>query len=626
MAKNKLFTEDKADQWKKGLVFDAYKQLGAHIQQKPKGVRFAVWAPNARGVSVVGDFNSWDGRKNPLEKDPETGIWSGFVPDIGEGALYKYEIKPQNENVYPFLRSDPYAFKTELRPKTASVVHDLSGYHWKDDEWMQQRSQKNHFEEPMAIYEVHLGSWKRKGIHGSEFFSYEELAYDLVPYLKWMGFTHVELMPIAEHPYDPSWGYQITGYFAPTRRFGDPEDLMLFVNECHKNGIGVILDWVPGHFPKDDHGLQMYDGQPLYEYADTHRREHQEWGTHVFDYGRAGVRNFLISNARFWCQKYHIDGLRVDAVASMLYLDYSREEGKWSPNEYGGKENLEAIGFLRETNDVLHEEFPGLITFAEESTSWKGVTSPTSKGGLGFDFKWNMGWMNDTLSYVEMDISERFQNSEKITFPMVYSMDENFVLPLSHDEVVHLKSPLVYKSPGNHDEQFSNLRLLLTYMIGYPGKKLLFMGNEFAQTSEWSEARSLDWHLMDYAPHQGMQKLVKDLLSLYQKEPSLFEVDFEYEGFEWNDVADQHKAFFTFMRKARDWKNHLLFLLNFSPNMIEDYQVEVMQQVNYTEILNTDSSYYNGNNRGGFSSTNQTAAVAPYSALILRPDWENPRE
>lgn len=621
MAEKIFVKEDEINRWESGHFYDAYEHLGAHLQKKPKGVRFSVWAPHAQRVSVVGDFNNWDGKVNPMEKDQGTGIWHGFVPDIGEGTLYKYEIKPENDKVYPFLRSDPYAFKTELSPKTASIVHSLEGFEWTDEEWVKRREESNPFEEPMAIYEVHLGSWKRKGRHGSEYFSYEELAYDLIPYVKWMGFTHIELMPVAEHPYDPSWGYQVTGYFAPTRRYGEPEDLMLFINECHKNGIGIIMDWVPAHFPKDDHGLQMYDGEPLYEYADKDRREHSEWGTHIFDYGRPGVRNFLISNARFWCEKYHIDAIRFDAVASMLYLDYSKDEGEWSPNQYGGNENIEAIEFLRETNNVIHGEFPGVLTIAEESTAWGGVTDSTEHGGLGFDFKWNMGWMNDTLSYMGMDPSERYENPEKITFPMVYAMDERFILPLSHDEVVHLKSPLIYKAPGGHEVQFPNLRLLYTYLIGHPGKKLLFMGAEIGQTSEWSESRSLDWHLMQHEPHQGIQKIVKDLLELYTNEPALHEIDHHYDGFEWNDLGGQHGAVFTFMRKAKDWKNHLLFLLNFSPNRIEGYQVEVMKKLKYTEILNTDSKYYDGMNRGGYVPGNRSANLPPYTAIILRPDW-----
>ncbi|MDX1672819.1 MAG: 1,4-alpha-glucan branching protein GlgB, partial [Balneolaceae bacterium] len=520
---SRFLTKEKKWLWNEGRYIRCYELLGAHKKTRSgkHGVRFVVWAPNAYSVSVVGDFNNWDGREHPMTLDEDTGLWWTFVPGLKQWAIYKYEIKTA-EDAPPFLKTDPYAFVTELRPKTAALVYDLEGYTWNDDAWMQNRGERQRYDKPISIYEIHIGSWRRKGEH-QEYLTYRELADELVDYVDGMGYTHIELMPVAEHPYDPSWGYQIIGYFAPTSRFGDPKDFMYFVDRCHQADIGVILDWVPGHFPKDEQGLQMFDGEPLYEHEDIRRREQKDWGTHIFDYGKAGVRNFLLSNAKFWLEKYHIDGFRVDAVASMLYLDYSKGPGEWSPNRYGGRENLEAIDFLQQTNDIVHEQYPGVLTFAEESTSWAGVTHPTDSGGLGFDFKWNMGWMNDTLTYVEKKPAARLNDPEKITFPMVYAMHEKFVLPLSHDEVVHMKRPLVFKSPGSDEEKFANLRLLYTYQYGHPGKKLLFMGSEFAQTSEWSEDRPLEWYLLEYERHQGVHNLVKDLLSIYRSEKALHE-------------------------------------------------------------------------------------------------------
>ena len=612
-----LFSKSEFAEWKNGSLYRAYEKLGAHI--KDDGVEFAVWAPNAYSVSVVGPFNDWDGRRHPMKKDKKTGIWSVHIRGVEHWALYKYELKTGSKTP-PFLKSDPYAFYSELRPKMASIVYELDGFEWSDDEWMDRRSDKQAYNRPISVYEVHLGSWKRKGYEGSEFLTYRELADELIPYIKEMGFTHIELMPVSEYPYDPSWGYQVTGYFAPTSRFGEPKDFMYLIDQCHNEGIGVIMDWVPGHFPKDEQALQMFDGTPLYEHEDLHRREQKDWGTHIFDYGKPEVCSFLISNAAYWCERYHIDGLRVDAVASMLYLDYSREEGEWTPNFYGGNEHLEAINFIREFNNTLNQHFPGVITVAEESTSWPGVTQDTNEGGLGFDYKWNMGWMNDTLSYMEMGPDRRKENPRKITFPMVYATHEKFVLPLSHDEVVHLKKPLVKKSPVSENEQFANLRLLYVYMLGHPGKKLLFMGGEFAQTSEWTEDQSLDWHLLEHDRHRGVQKLVADLMQLYQNEPALFERDYHAENFEWIDLSDQRPGFFSFLRKAENPADHMFFMLNFSNQKIDDYVPGPFEGMQYELVINTESTYYGGTNVGGHGGKDgdQTAWLAPYSGLILK--------
>ena len=615
---NNTLTESDKERWQKGSHFEAYSLMGSDVVRD--GVAFSVWAPHVYSVSVVGEFNEWDGRKHPMQKDEETGIWTTVVPDIDQWTLYKFELKT-GPDAPPFLKSDPYAYSMEVRPKNASLVYDLSGFEWGDQKWMDQREQQQSYRQPISIYEVHLASWKRKGDNNKEYLDYQELAHELIPYVKDCGFTHIELMPIAEHPYDPSWGYQITGYYAPTSRLGDPKDLMYFVDECHKNGIGVIMDWVPGHFPKDEQGLQMFDSTPLYEYSDPKKREQKDWGTYIFDYGKNGVRNFLLSNAHYWCKKYHIDGLRVDAVASMLYLDYSKDSGEWSPNKYGGNEHLEAIRFLKDFNVMVHREFPGVLTFAEESTSWPGVTTPVHNDGLGFDYKWNMGWMNDTLEYIQKKPEERKDDPNKITFPMMYNDSENFVLPFSHDEVVHLKKPLVWKSAGNEPEQFSNLRLLFAYFFGHPGKKLLFMGGEFAETSEWAEDRALHWHLLDHRRHQGVQKLVKDLNGLYKKEESLYQVDKDPKGFEWVALGKERPSVFSFLRKAQDPANHLLFLFNFSDQRVEDYSVGPFQGEQYEVILNSESEYYGGDNKGGHYGlgADQHVWMPPFSALILKP-------
>jgi len=614
-----ILTDTERDHWQQGDHDKVYEFMGAHPCKD--GVRFAVWAPHAHSVSVVGEFNNWDGRENPMEKDKATGIWTAFVPDIEHWALYKYEIKTAEDSP-PFLKSDPYAYVTEVRPKTASLVYDLEGFEWDDTEWIDNRQEQQSFRKPISIYEVHLASWRRKGADNNEYLTYKELADELVPYVKDSGFTHIEMMPIAEHPYDPSWGYQITGYYAPTSRFGEPKDLMYFINECHKNGIGVIIDWVPGHFPKDEYGLQMFDSQPLYEYQDPQKREQKDWGTHIFDYGKAGVRNFLLSNAHFWINQFHVDGLRVDAVASMLYLDYSKGPEEWTPNKYGGNEHLEAIRFLKDFNTIIHREFPGILTFAEESTAWPGVTTPVHHGGLGFDYKWNMGWMNDTLEYLQKSPRQRKDDPNKVTFPMMYNYSENFVLPLSHDEVVHLKKPLIYKSTGAEPEQFANLRLLFTYMYGHPGKKLLFMGDEFAETSEWAEDRALHWYLLDHDRHRGVKKLVDDLNKLYRREKGMYQLEREGDGFEWIELGKRTPSLFAFLRKAQNPSDHLLFVLNFSDREINEYHLGPFSGVQYQIIFNSDSEYYGGSNFGGHYGWmgNQHIWMNPYSALILKPE------
>ncbi len=616
---NNLLTKKHIDWWNEGTHHEAYKILGSHLTED--GAYFAVWAPHAYSASVVGEFNNWDGRENPMKKDEATGIWTAFVPDIEHWALYKYELK-KAEDSPPFLKTDPYSYVMELRPKSASLVYSLQDFPWEDDNWLENREERQSYQNPISIYEVHLASWKLKGEQNDEYLSYRELAEELVPYVKNCGFTHIELMPIAEHPYDKSWGYQITGYFAPTSRLGEPKDFMYFVNECHKNGIGVIMDWVPGHFPKDEFGLQMFDSKALYEYSDPKKREQKDWGTHIFDYGKPGVRNFLLSNARFWCEQFHIDGLRVDAVASMLYLDYSKGPGEWSPNKYGGNENLEAIQFLKDFNSMVHREFPGILTFAEESTSWAGVTTPVHHGGLGFDYKWNMGWMNDTLEYIKKSREERARDPNKITFPMMYNYSENFILPFSHDEVVHLKKPMVWKSSGNEYEQFANLRTLYTYMYGHPGKKLLFMGDEFAETSEWAEDRSLHWYLLNHKRHQGVKNLVDDLNHLYQDEEAMHQIEREGDGFEWIELGHRTPSLFAFLRKAEDPSDHLLFVLNFSGEKIDNYHLGPFDGVQYRIVFNSDSEYYGGSNNGGHYGQmgGQHVWMEPFSGLVLKPE------
>jgi 1,4-alpha-glucan branching enzyme len=593
-----VISEDDLFLFNEGNLHHAYNKLGAHIidQGGVKGVHFAVWAPTARRVSVVGDFNNWDGRHHMMRDRGSSGVWEIFIPELAEGTLYKYEIYTQRKQV--ILKADPYAFCTELVPKTASYVYNIEGYEWEDKEWMKKRKKKNLHEEPMFIYEVHLGSWMRIPEEKNRPLSYRELAHKLVEYVTEMGFTHIELLPIAEHPFGGSWGYQVSGYFSPTRRFGTPRDFMYFVDYCHQHNIGVILDWVPAHFPKDAYALAWFDGTGLYEHADPRKGEHQDWGTLIFNFGRNEVRNFLLSNALFWLEKYHIDGLRIDAVASMLYLDYSRKPGQWIPNKYGGKENLEAIDFLKKLNEIMHQYYPGICMIAEESTAWPRVSAPVYLGGLGFGFKWNMGWMNDTLSYMSKDSIHKKFHQNTLTFSILYAFSENFVLPLSHDEVVHGKGSLIAKMPGDVWQKFANLRLLYGLMVGQPGKKLLFMGGEFGQWREWNHDTSLDWHLLHYDAHNALHTFMQDLLRLYRSEPSLYEVDFHHTGFEWIDFSDWEKSIISFVRKDKTGRKLLLFVCNFTPVPRGNYRIGVPAPGFYQEILNSDSERYWGSNIG----------------------------
>jgi 1,4-alpha-glucan branching enzyme len=576
-----------------------FERLGSHVKDHEgfRGVHFAVWAPNAMRVSVVGNFNHWDGRRHPMRNLGATGIWEIFLPDLTEGEVYKYEVKSRY-NSYLVQKSDPYGFASELRPKTASVVWDVNKYAWGDDEWMAERGKRQALDSPMCVYEVHLGSWKRNPEEGNRFLSYRELADQLAVHLRETRFTHVELMPVSEHPFDGSWGYQPVGYFAPTARHGTPDDFAYFVDTMHRNGIGVILDWVPAHFPRDLHGLGYFDGTHLYEHADPRLGEHRDWGTKIFNYGRAEVRNFLYGNALFWLERYHVDGLRVDAVASMVYLDYSRKPGDWVPNMFGGNENLEAIDFLKKLNELCHAEHPGVLTIAEESTSFTGVSRPTYLGGLGFSIKWNMGWMNDTLRYMSKDPVHRKYEHGSLTFSMIYAFNENFMLPLSHDEVVHGKRSLLDKMPGDLWQKFANLRLLYGYMFGHPGKKLLFMGSEIAQWREWSHEESLDWHLMQWRDHQGIFKLICDLNAMYRANPALHQVDFEWQGFEWLELHDWENSVLAFLRRARDPSDSVVVVANFTPVPRHEYRIGVPSGGYYREILNTDSATYGGSNVG----------------------------
>jgi len=570
----------------------AYKILGAHPTEIDgiAGVLFSVWAPNAERVSVVGDFNHWDGRVCPMRSRGASGVWELFLPGVMPGTLYKYEIRKRDSGEI-LVKSDPYGQQFEFRPSTASIVH-CGHYRWRDNTWMALRQEWNWLQSPISIYELHLGSWKR-GIEG-EFLNYREIAEQLVPYVLKLGFTHIQLMPVTEHPFDGSWGYQATGYFAATSRFGTADDLKYLIDKCHNNHIGVFLDWVPGHFPRDEHALANFDGSNLYEHEDPGRREHKDWGTLIFNYGRTEVKNFLLSSAFYWLEEFHIDGLRVDAVASMLYLDYSREEGEWTPNIYGGNENLEAIEFLREVNSVLHLYHPGAVVIAEESTSWPQVSGPVYLGGLGFSMKWNMGWMNDTLAYFQQDPIHRKFFHDKLTFGLLYAFSENFVLPLSHDEVVHGKRSLLNKMPGDDWQRFANLRLLFVYMYTLPGKKHLFMGDEFAHGNEWCHDRSLEWPLLEFPYQQGVQKLVSDLNHLYKEEPALHQHDFEANGFEWLDCHDSSQSIICFQRKSNE--DFVIVLLNFTPVVRNNYQIGVPHEGGYNEILNSDSTYYEGSN------------------------------
>ena len=617
-----------------GTHWSSYEKLGAHIREVDgvRGVNFTVWAPNARGVSVVGNFNKWDGRRHQMQKRIPSGFWEIFVPDLKEGEAYKYQIK-QGDGVVA-ERSDPYGFFAEVPPCTASIVADLSKYSWNDAQWLEERAKFDWQHKPVSIYEVHLGSWRRPGDEPHKWLSYRETACQLVDYVKEMGYTHIELMPVSEHPLTASWGYQVVGYFSATSRYGSPEDFMYFVDLCHQNGIGVILDWVPAHFPKDGHGLRRFDGTALYEHADPRQGEHQDWGTCIFNYGRNEVRNFLIANALFWLDKYHIDGLRVDAVASMLYLDYSREEGEWVPNEFGGRENIKAIEFLKKMNEEVHLQHKGVLTIAEESTAWGGVSRPTYTGGLGFSMKWNMGWMNDSLRYMRHDPVHRKYHHDELTFSLIYAFHENFVLPISHDEVVHGKCSIMDQMPGDLWQKFANTRLLYSYMWTHPGKKLQFMGCEFGQWKEWNFDESLDWHLLQWDTHQGLQKCLADLNHLYKNEPALHELDFDGNGFEWIDCHNWESSTFVYLRKAKNPKDHLVVAANFTP-IPRCYRIGVPEAVWYDEIFCSDAQIYGGSGVGnapGLQADDQGShfrpaainlTIPPLGMTILKPRYDS---
>ena len=571
----------------KGTHYEIYEKLGAHITEADgrKGVYFAVWAPNAAGICVVGDFKNWCGDNYEMRRHDDSGIFELFTENAHEGSLYKYLIYTKDGRM--LYKADPYATYSQRRPDNASIVYDINRYQWNDGQWLAEEEKVAPTKKPMAIYEVHLGSWKKKDDGTPEgFLNYRESAVQLVDYMKYMGYTHIELMGIAEHPFDGSWGYQVTGYFAPTSRYGTPEDFMYFVDYLHQNGIGVILDWVPAHFPKDEHGLANFDGTPTYEYADSRKGEHPDWGTKIFDYGRTQVISFLISNALYWVEKFHVDGLRVDAVASMLYLDYGRNQGQWVPNKYGGNGNLEAMDFFRHLNSVMRSRNPRAITIAEESTAWPGITASEEEGGLGFTFKWNMGWMHDFLEYMKLDPYFRSNNHNKMTFAMTYAYSENFILVLSHDEVVHLKCSMINKMPGEYEDKFANLKVGYTFMMGHPGKKLLFMGQDFGQWAEWSEAKSLDWHLTNENMHRDLQKYVKSLLSIYNRYKACYELDQDPEGFEWMDPDDNTRSIYSFVRKTMDGRDSILYVCNFTPVARPDFRVGVPCPGRYTLLLN----------------------------------------
>ena len=598
-----LWTDFDLYLWSQGTYLYSYERFGAHPREVNgvKGVNFSVWAPNAQKIAVVGSFNNWDSRVHPMRRHGDSGVWELFIPGVQIGESYKFELRSQF-NMYREEKADPYAFYAELRPHTASRVFDVDVYSWHDTAWMTKRASSDPLTQPMAVYEVHLGSWRRD--EDNRWLTYRELADELIPYVKHMNFTHIELMPVAEHPFDGSWGYQVTGYYAPTSRFGTPEDFMYFIDQCHQAGLGIILDWVPAHFPKDGFALSFFDGTHLYSHEDPRQGEHPDWGTYIFNYGRNEIANFLISNALFWLEKYHIDGLRVDAVSSMLYLDFGREEGQWIPNEYGGNENLGAVAFLKRFNEVVHEKYPGAMTIAEESTAWAMVSRPTYLGGLGFTLKWNMGWMHDTLSYIKDDPVYRRYAHNKLTFSMMYAFSENFVLSLSHDEVVHGKGSLINKIAGDWWQKFATLRLLWGYQYTHPGKKLNFMGQEFGQWNEWNYQQSLDWHLLTFSTHEQTQNWVRDLNALYRSEPALYEIDFAQEGFEWIEANDADNSVFSYIRYAEDRRNFLLVVCNFTPVARYNYRVGVPVSGYYDEVLNSDSAFYGGGNVGNAGGHN----------------------
>ncbi len=617
-----------------GKHHHAYRFLGAHLKTVDgiDGCLFSVWAPNVQRISVMGDFNRWDGRCHAMRSRGGSGVWELFIPGLQAGDSYKYEILTQHGEL--LTKTDPYARAMAVRPDTTSRIVPENCYDWMDADWLRQRAAFDWQHEAISIYELHVGSWRRAESEDpgrvNGFLNWRELADQLIPYVKDLGYSHIELMPVAEHPLDQSWGYQVTGFFAPTSRFGSPDDFRFFVDQCHLNGIGVFIDWVPAHFPKDEFALARFNGEALYEHADPRQGEHQDWGTLIFNYGRNEVRNFLITNAVYWLEEFHIDGLRVDAVASMLYLNYSRKDGEWIPNQFGGAENLEAIRFLREMNTTVHGLHPGVVTMAEESTAWPMVSRPVEVGGLGFSMKWNMGWMNDNLSYIENDPVYRQYHHDQLTFSQIYSYTENFILPLSHDEVVHGKRSLISKMPGDFWQKFANLRLFYAWQYAHPGKKLLFMGCEFAQWEEWSESRSLDWALLEVDQHQGVKRLLGDLNRLYRQEAALHQLDFSQEGFQWIDCHDSSQSVLSFIRWSQDRREHIVCVLNFTPMVRTHYRIGVPGELAYQEILNSDSSFYTGSNcgNGGLLPASETPwsgfersislTLPPLGALFLK--------
>ena len=604
-----------------GTHYRLYRKLGAHpvTHRGVDGISFAVWAPNAQGVSVIGSFNGWNPSRHRMEPSGTSGVWELFVPELEPGHLYKFRIRTRHGGA-SIEKADPFGFAMELSPQTASIIWNLDRYRWEDEEWMAERGSRQSPDAPISIYEVHLGSWRRHV--GGGWFSYRELARTLIPYVKKMGYTHIQVLPILEHPFDGSWGYQVVGYYAPTSRFGTPDDFRYFVETAHQAGLGVILDWVPGHFPKDAHGLSFFDGTHLYEHEDPKKGHHPDWDTSIFNFGRPEVCSFLYSNALFWLDQYHIDGFRVDAVASMLYLDYSRKEGEWSPNEFGGRENLEAVAFLKKFNYVVHRHFPDAITIAEESTAWPKVSAPVRQGGLGFDYKWNMGWMHDTLEYAAKDpIYRRFHQSN-LTFSLMYAFSENFVLPLSHDEVVHGKRALIRKMPGDTWRKFANLRALYGYMFGHPGKKLLFMGSEFGQEREWHHDRQLDWSLLEEDMHRRLQTYVRDLNRLYASEPALHSLDSSPRGFEWIDFDDAANSIVSFIRWGQSTDDCLVVIANFTPEPHRGYRVGVPLPGDYRQLLNSDYRKYGGSGLGVFATVtaqDEPWQDQPYSLLLTAP-------
>jgi len=626
-----VLTEFDLHLFNEGTLHRAYEKLGAHQREVDGqlGVHFAVWAPNADEVSVIGDFNGWNPASHPMRSLGVSGIWEVFVPNVGDGERYKYEIRSR-EGAH-LQKADPYGVFFESDASGAAIVWNLDRYTWRDKAWLDERTRSNGWlDRPLSVYELHLGSWKRVPERGGGPLTYREMAEQIVPYVKDLGYTHIELMPVLEHPFAGSWGYQVTGFFAPTSRFGPPEDFKAFVDECHVNGIAVILDWVPGHFPKDAHGLARFDGTALYEHEDPRQGEHRDWGTLIFNYGRHEVRAFLLSSALFWLEEYHIDGLRVDAVASMLYLDYSREDGDWLPNQYGGRENLEAMEFLRQLNVQTHAHYPGTITVAEESTAWPGVTRPVHLGGLGFTYKWNMGWMHDMLQYASKDPIYRRWSHNDLTFSLLYAFTENFILPFSHDEVVHGKRAMLDKMPGDIWQKRTTLRALYGYMYGHPGKKLMFMGCEFGQWREWGHDESLDWHLLQYAEHRGIQHWVRDLNRTLKEQPALHQVDFDHTGFEWIDCSDFEGSVVSFIRRAHHSSDFVLVAVNFTPVVRHDYVIGVPEAGRYVELLNSDGEIYGGGNLGnsGVIQSEPTPAhgrphrlslvLPPLACLILK--------